>query len=674
VRHYTRVGKIVAEPSRYHKEIGSSVIGVIGSLTNKENARPEHDLLLSCARLRWDAECTERIARLLRENIDWVYLIRTANQHRITPTLYQSLSRICLEAVPPAVMDKLRTDFRSNAFRNLLLTTELLKLLGLFKAHHISVVSFKGPILAALAYGDLTLRQFGDLDMLVHERDMPNARNLLIHQGYRSAPEFSWKMPFVREDVKVRLDLHWTITPRNSRTIHGIQPVFALDLDGVWSRLEPISLAGEKVHYFAPEDALLIHCQSSVKDYRHPGWPPLVWVCDIAQMIQASPQLDWRVLIDRVRQCGSQRAFFVCVRLAQTLLKVRVPEPVSEMMRADRQAISLATKVGERIFRTGGTKVTWVGENWFALRVKERTRDKIAYGLNIVRHWVTPNKKDRALFKLPQCLDFLYYLIRPLRLVTEHAVGPAAKSTATETRIETDAAIPSPPIEFLSTSPNEIETSDHKVEILFALKAPRVVLFGNLLTHEECDQLIALARPKLQRSRVVNAATGTYDIHAARTSSGTHFDRGENELVRKIEVRIAELLGIPLEKGEPIQVMRYMPDAEYKPHFDFFDPAWPGNWKLLSIGGQRIATLIMYLNDVEAGGSTIFPKVGLNVLPRKGNAVFFAYSNGTGELDRHTQHGGRPVGVGEKWIATKWLRIRDYTNRGSADCSIRRMR
>ncbi len=215
--------------------------------------------------------------------------------------------------------------------------------------------------------------------------------------------------------------------------------------------------------------------------------------------------------------------------------------------------------------------------------------------------------------------------------------------------------------EIIAASGNSIETSDRRVDLLFALNAPRVVLFGGLLSAEECEELVRLSAVKLQRSTVVNAVTGEYDVHPDRTSSGTHFLRGENALIRTIEARISELVGVPVDHGEPIQILHYLPGAEYKPHFDFFDPGYEGNEKVLAMGGQRIATLVMYLNDVEAGGSTVFPDVGLDVLPRKGNAVYFAYTTEDGQLDRRTLHGGSPVGAGEKWIATKWLRQRPYT-------------
>jgi prolyl 4-hydroxylase len=213
--------------------------------------------------------------------------------------------------------------------------------------------------------------------------------------------------------------------------------------------------------------------------------------------------------------------------------------------------------------------------------------------------------------------------------------------------------------------PNSLDTPDRTVEMLFVIESPRVVLFGNLLSDEECDLLVSLSRDKLQRSSVVNASTGAYDIHPHRTSSGTYFKRGENELLQRIERRISELVDWPVEHGEPIQVLHYEPGGEYKPHYDYFDPAHPGNQEVLAQGGQRIATLIMYLNNVSRGGSTVFPEIGLDVLPRKGHAVYFAYCDDAGTLDVRTLHGGSPVGSGEKWIATKWFRQQPYVGSGA---------
>ena len=125
-------------------------------------------------------------------------------------------------------------------------------------------------------------------------------------------------------------------------------------------------------------------------------------------------------------------------------------------------------------------------------------------------------------------------------------------------------------------------------------------------------------------------------------------------LVRSIEQRLARLLDLPVEHGEGLQVLHYLPGQEYEPHYDWFDPAQPGYSALTARGGQRIASVVMYLNTPEEGGGTAFPQVGLTVTAIAGSAVYFAYETG----DTSSLHAGLPVLRGEKWIATKWLRER----------------
>lgn len=202
--------------------------------------------------------------------------------------------------------------------------------------------------------------------------------------------------------------------------------------------------------------------------------------------------------------------------------------------------------------------------------------------------------------------------------------------------------------------PTSIRLPDREVRVLLAMREPRVVVFGGLLSHEECDELRALAAQRLTRSETVQTDTGASEVNSARTSQGMFFDRGENELCRRIEARIAALVHWPVDNGEGLQVLKYLPGAEYKPHYDYFDPAQPGTATILKRGGQRVGTLVMYLNDPEVGGGTTFPDVRLEVAPVKGNAVFFSYDRA--HPASKTLHGGAPVVAGEKWVATKWLR------------------
>ena len=210
----------------------------------------------------------------------------------------------------------------------------------------------------------------------------------------------------------------------------------------------------------------------------------------------------------------------------------------------------------------------------------------------------------------------------------------------------------------LTQAPTFIQTSDRRVDIVTVVKHPRVVVFGNLLSDEECESLIALAQPKLARSHTVDNQTGGEEVNSARTSDGMFFARAEHPVVESVEKRLAELLKWPFENGEGLQILRYRMGAQYVPHYDYFDPAQPGTAKIVQRGGQRVATIVMYLRTPERGGATIFPDIGLEVQPVKGSGVFFSYDRP--HPDTKTLHGGTPVTLGEKYVATKWLRESEF--------------
>ena len=217
------------------------------------------------------------------------------------------------------------------------------------------------------------------------------------------------------------------------------------------------------------------------------------------------------------------------------------------------------------------------------------------------------------------------------------------------------APVPEPD---LRGAPSLLRLPDRDVQVLLTMQRPRVVLFGRFMSDDECDALIALARPRLARSQTVDHRSGGSEVNAARTSDGMFFERGEAPLIQRIEQRIAALLRWPVDKGEGLQILRYRPGAQYRPHFDYFDPSQPGTAAVLERGGQRLGTLIIYLHVPAQGGSTVFPDVGLEVTPAKGHALFFSYDRP--QESTGTLHGGSPVTEGEKWVATKWLRERVF--------------
>ena len=237
------------------------------------------------------------------------------------------------------------------------------------------------------------------------------------------------------------------------------------------------------------------------------------------------------------------------------------------------------------------------------------------------------------------------------------AIEQALKSrlASIESRVTRAAAVPEPNV---AGSPAAIEADGHSSVVRLMMDKPRIVVLGQLLTNDECDAVIAQAKDRLETSRVVGDKFGENDLHPARVSDGMFFTRCETPLIEKIERRIAALLNWPVDRGEAIQVLRYGIGGKYDPHYDYFLDSQQSTVEATKVAGNRVGTLIMYLNTPTRGGGTVFPDVGLEVKAQRGDAVFFSYDRP--DPATKTLHGGMPVLEGEKWIATKWLRERRF--------------
>ena len=207
---------------------------------------------------------------------------------------------------------------------------------------------------------------------------------------------------------------------------------------------------------------------------------------------------------------------------------------------------------------------------------------------------------------------------------------------------------------------NIIETPDRAVRVTLRIERPLIVFLDDLLSSDECDELVARSRDRLTRSTTVNPADGKDAVIDARSSEGTFFPLNADAFIARLDRRIAALMNMPIDNGEGLQILHYHTGGQYTPHYDYFAPSDPGSKPHVANGGQRVSSLVIYLNDVEDGGATIFPEIRLQAGPKKGGAVYFEYCNSRGQLDALSLHGGTPVLKGEKWIATKWMRERRY--------------
>ena len=205
-----------------------------------------------------------------------------------------------------------------------------------------------------------------------------------------------------------------------------------------------------------------------------------------------------------------------------------------------------------------------------------------------------------------------------------------------------------------------IQTADRAICVLVKTQQPLIAVLEGVLSAAECDELVGLSRARLKPSTVVDPVTGENTIAEYRDSEGMFFRLGETPFVAMFDRRISEIMNCPVENGEGLQVLRYGPGTKTTPHFDFLAPINDANRQSLARSGQRVSTLVIYLNDVAAGGETIFPDAGVSVAPRKGNAVYFEYCNSVQQVDYKSLHAGAPVLQGEKWAVTKWMRERRF--------------
>lgn len=196
---------------------------------------------------------------------------------------------------------------------------------------------------------------------------------------------------------------------------------------------------------------------------------------------------------------------------------------------------------------------------------------------------------------------------------------------------------------------------------------PRAFVYRSFLSPVECDFLIEYAKPSMHKSGVVDADSGSSTFSEIRTSTGSFIPSGMNQMVKQLESRIATWSQVPSSNGEPIQVLRYEAGQEYQAHYDYF-------FHESGRANNRVATVLMYLSDVQEGGETVFPissspkirdkdlfsqcgNKGLSVKPAKGDAILFWSMKIGGDLDAGSSHAGCPVFQGEKWTATKWLHV-----------------
>ncbi len=409
-----------------------------GSFLSPGTIPAELQLLLRLVQPHLEPAQLEQIRWLHPDNLDWPYFLALADFHHLAPLLYQHLSTLKLACVPDEALAVLHGAYLANAQHSVRLSAELVRLVQLFQAAGVPVLSFKGPLLAQQAYGNLVLRQFLDLDLLIPPAAFVPARALLEAEGYDPQYALSparqarylqtgYEMSFWHRQHGLKLDLHWSLLPKG----FSFTPPAALS----WEQPDQVRLFGQAIPTLRPEKLLLFLCAHGAKH----NWLGLNWICDIAALVGNQPQLDWPWLETHRGPLATGRMLDLGLYLAQHLLGLNLPPLVQGWLAADPTLAALAGQVEQALWAVkeaprptrGPVSASWFRGGWPWQSYQAHLsgwygRDRVYRACletraNRWRHWyaetVQPTPLEWQSLALPAPFSFLYYPFRPARLV-----------------------------------------------------------------------------------------------------------------------------------------------------------------------------------------------------------------------------------------------------------------
>lgn len=375
----------------------------------------EVDLLLCLCRTPPSPESKDQAQSLLKQGIDWDTFLTLADLHALMSFVGWRFREIGFEAVPDTVREQFRTRVFVSTARQMLLSTDLTQVLELFRSKQIEALAFKGPVLTVALYGDVSLREYSDLDLLVQPADVPRVKPLLEGMEYRTEvdtehPEtapvtrFNKELLFERDEGRA-IDLHWGLKA----------DLFSspLELGSVWERSASVALNGTPIPTLCPDDLFLYLCFHGGKHL----WSRLSWLVDLARLVEVKKSLDWEWIHSQASTRGCERMVLLAEHLSGTLLGAHIPAERLERARRDEAVRSLAREVERRLPAVGDAKPGVKVGGQFLTQLLERRSDRLRYMIGVT---LAPQPADWREVRFPRPLFFLYYPFRPVRLVAKY--------------------------------------------------------------------------------------------------------------------------------------------------------------------------------------------------------------------------------------------------------------
>ena len=366
--------------------------------------------LLLAAVSRGSSSIHHQLGFLLGQPLDWDFLLCLADRHGVTSLLYQGLESL-RELVPVAILASLRQNHERNIHKSLFLTRELIRILDCIGALGIEIIPYKGVVLAELYYGDIALRQSGDMDLFVRQQDVVRIKRAVRDLGYtprlfipadaeQDYIASGYECTFDSPAGKNLLELQWALQPR----------FYAVDFDmnALFERSRNVTVAGRVMKTPSPEDLLLILSMHAAKHV----WGRLLWLCDIAQIVQRE-NLNWDWIRFRAQELGIERILHLTLLLANRLLAAEIPSSMENPVVADRAAQAFADEISLAV--AAGVTYEEQQASYFRLmmRLRERRRDRMRF---LARLTFTPGPGEWETVRLPKSLFPLYRIVRLARL------------------------------------------------------------------------------------------------------------------------------------------------------------------------------------------------------------------------------------------------------------------
>jgi hypothetical protein len=368
----------------------------------------EAELLFWTARTRVNEDAANRIRALVQEDLNWINLIQMAMQHGTTALLYFNLQRICPDNVPQGVLKPLAARYNSQVAEAQHRAGELVRILAALEQRGIFGVAYKGLVLSQQLYGSAGLREFSkssDLDILVHEADLPKAKAVIIDQGYEEDSQTDREWIFRQRNGGRFLELQWYFTTHLCRVPD--------DPGRFLQRFEMIPLAGATVRSLPLEVYFLVLCLHATKH----KWRTLKLICDIAEIL-ACPNVDWDHVVREADALGVRRMLALGILLSEDPLCVSAPASLLRGLKIDRTARELAAQCREELLKEPDDHWRLHADIRFMLKARERRYDELRV---LFRDWLwpetMPDEEDRRFLSIPKPLSALYYVVRPMRLV-----------------------------------------------------------------------------------------------------------------------------------------------------------------------------------------------------------------------------------------------------------------